>query len=289
MSVAIIVEDNIQNLMGLKEMVPWAQFGIDEVLTADNGLDGLHLIEKRQPAVALVDVEMPVMDGLEMSQRVRSQGLDTRIVFISSYDKMEYVRSAMKLGAMDYIFKPIQMQELLEALHRVLTHYQGHKKQKEKVEMTFSTLRHAIRESSPPQDLMQRLASLERSIDAMNGPPTSDQTETAKESTRQMEIARHIQSAIDARYAQVSSIEQLLDGLYISQSYANHVFKRVTGVPIYSALQQRRIQRAQQLLLSSRLRIHEIAFEVGYSTPSHFTKLFKQYTGQTPGQFAKQK
>ena len=75
--------------------------------------------------------------------------MDTRIVFISSYDKMEYVRAAMKLGAMDYIFKPVQLGELYAALRHVLADYHGQRTRREKVEQTFSTLRHALRESAP--------------------------------------------------------------------------------------------------------------------------------------------
>ena len=75
MASALIVEDNVQNRMGLMEEVHWPEFGIEEVLAAENGEEGLRLMRSARPAVALVDVEMPLLDGLEMARRARAEGV----------------------------------------------------------------------------------------------------------------------------------------------------------------------------------------------------------------------
>jgi DNA-binding NtrC family response regulator len=77
-----------------------------EVHTAENGADGLEKISAIQPDVALVDMRMPVMEGLELLRRVKEQGSDVEVIMMTAHADMETAVSAVKLGAYHFLTKP---------------------------------------------------------------------------------------------------------------------------------------------------------------------------------------
>ena len=83
------------------------------VLTAENGRQGLELIEKEQPNVVLTDLRMPQLDGLELLARIKKMSEEIPVIVISGAQNMEYAVQALKLGAWDYLMKPVQDLNLL--------------------------------------------------------------------------------------------------------------------------------------------------------------------------------
>ena len=88
---------------------------------ARNGREAVELFERFRPQVAILDIEMPGISGLEAAHRIRQSGSPCMILFLTAFDKFEYAREAITLRAMDYLLKPYQEQELIltveEALH----------------------------------------------------------------------------------------------------------------------------------------------------------------------------
>jgi two-component system response regulator YesN len=117
----LIVDDEREIREGLRSNFPWNTFGIEEALTADDGDTALSIIRQRQPELILTDIKMKRMSGLELIQVVvLDQSYKCKTVVISGYDDFETVRQAMKLGAMDYVLKPINTKELGEVLQRAI-------------------------------------------------------------------------------------------------------------------------------------------------------------------------
>ena len=90
-----------------------------EVLTAGDGREILDLVAAQRVDVVLSDIRMPKMDGLEMLSRVRVISPLTRIVFITAYPLFEYAQKALKLGATDFLLKPVDMGALFDLLSRL--------------------------------------------------------------------------------------------------------------------------------------------------------------------------
>lgn len=86
---------------------------------ADNGLDALDVIEQTQPDVAVIDVQMPDLDGLEVARRARTRAPRTRIVMLSMHADESYVLAALRHGADGYVLKSSAPTELLAAVHAV--------------------------------------------------------------------------------------------------------------------------------------------------------------------------
>ncbi|MDR1440590.1 MAG: response regulator [Clostridiales bacterium] len=101
----IIVEDEMLVRIGLRAGVDWEAFGFELAGEAKDGREGLEMLLERRPHLALIDIRMPGMDGIELIGEAQKRGLPTKFVVLSCHDDFEYVRKAMQLGALDYLLK----------------------------------------------------------------------------------------------------------------------------------------------------------------------------------------
>ncbi|MFD0673178.1 response regulator [Cohnella sp. GCM10027633] len=116
----LIVDDEPTVRMGLGAYFDWTSFGIEVMGEADDGDVALEMIERSPPDLILTDVRMPNMDGITLSRHVSERFPRAKIVFVSGHDDAEYLKSALKVSAVDYIFKPVNLQELGEVIKRVV-------------------------------------------------------------------------------------------------------------------------------------------------------------------------
>jgi len=114
----VLVVDDEENLRHLL-MVILKKGGYEPTAVAD-GKQALALLEKEPFGIALCDIRMPVMDGLELLQEVRKRGLPTYCIMMSAYGTTETAVEAMRLGAYDYVSKPFKADEILLTLRKAL-------------------------------------------------------------------------------------------------------------------------------------------------------------------------
>ena len=114
---ALIVEDELLARTGLRSLIEWDKMGITLLEDAKDGREALEKIERQQPDVLLLDLNIPEISGLELLKIIRDRQLQVRTIVISCYDDFETVKEAMKLGAAEYIRKfGLSKEELTAAL-----------------------------------------------------------------------------------------------------------------------------------------------------------------------------
>ena len=91
--------------------------GVTVVGEASNGVDAFHLIEKERPDLALLDIEMPGLDGFQLVREIQSLENTPRIVFVTAYDR--YALQAFEVSALDYLMKPVSRERLQQAIDKV--------------------------------------------------------------------------------------------------------------------------------------------------------------------------
>lgn len=113
---ALIVDDDRFVRSGLRRTIDWNTLGFSEVLEAYNGVAALRIIRQKNPELVITDILMPVMDGIELCQKIREEKSKCAIIMLSAYNDFEYARSAMQYQVSDYFLKPLT-DETLSALH----------------------------------------------------------------------------------------------------------------------------------------------------------------------------
>ncbi len=92
-------------------------YGYD-ILTAENGQDGLDIFRKESPGLVLTDIKMPVMDGIEVLKEIKKINPQTEVIVITGHGDMDLAIQALNLDATDFINKPLQREALEQALTR---------------------------------------------------------------------------------------------------------------------------------------------------------------------------
>jgi two-component system chemotaxis response regulator CheY len=91
-----------------------------EIAEATNGAEAVDRYRELQPDLVLMDVTMPVMDGIEAVKAIRSESPDARIVMVSATGQQTMVMTAIEAGAMDFVLKPFQPQNLIKAVQKAI-------------------------------------------------------------------------------------------------------------------------------------------------------------------------
>ena len=116
----VIVDDKAVERRGLQKAIDWGDLGVQVVGTYANGRLALEAVDADPPDIVLSDIAMPVLNGIEMAREIHARHPDVRILFMSCHSDFEYARSAVELGIASYVLKPIDLDELKQAVGRVV-------------------------------------------------------------------------------------------------------------------------------------------------------------------------
>ena len=115
----VIIEDEYFPRQTIKKYID--ELGAPYMLCgeADNGKDGLEILREIKPDIALVDITMPVMNGIDMIQQAQNESILTQMIILTGYSEFLYARAAVHLGVREYLLKPLRLEDLKKALEHV--------------------------------------------------------------------------------------------------------------------------------------------------------------------------
>lgn len=116
----IICDDELILRNGLKSWVETSGLPLKVTATAENGNRAMELIIQEQPFIALMDINMPGMSGLDIIEEAKKQHIKTRFIIITGHDEFQYAKRACHLNVVDYLLKPVDQEELMELLAKLL-------------------------------------------------------------------------------------------------------------------------------------------------------------------------
>ena len=149
MHTLLIVDDEEIEREGMAQFIPWDTYKMKVVGTARNGAEGLEKIAKYKPDLAIVDIKMPVMNGIEMIHKAKEQYPDMTFVVLSGYGDYEFTSQAMELGVRHYILKPCDEGKIIPVLDKAIAELEETRAQNarsEKVEAEARMLKPYARE-----------------------------------------------------------------------------------------------------------------------------------------------
>jgi two-component system response regulator YesN len=249
----LLVEDEDIIRKGIRYSVPWEEHGYTVVGEARNGVEGKELIQTLNPDIVITDIEMPVMNGLEMIIETKCQN-DYVAILLTGYSDFEYAKEAIRIGVSDYILKPLNQEEMLEALDRAALEWKNiqllRKENESIAELKNISLFRNLKLEKPEDPLVMQILDF---------------------------IAKH--------YTQKITLSDLSDNMYYSERYINQRFQKALGTTVIEYLNRYRIQKALSLLQEDELLISEIGWLCGIGDYKYFNHVFKKYVGCSPKEY----
>jgi two-component system response regulator YesN len=112
----VIIDDKHNVIDGIARLGQWDDHDITFAGSAGDGQEALALIDAVQPDIAITDISMPLMDGLSFAETALIRIPHLKIIVLSGYDQFEYAQRAIHLGVLEYLTKPIKIEQIVEAV-----------------------------------------------------------------------------------------------------------------------------------------------------------------------------
>lgn len=220
------------------------------VLEAADGKEGLSVAMKEVPDLVICDVMMPVMDGLEFTEQLKTNTATSHIpvIMLTAKNLEEHRAEGYEHGADSYITKPFHSKVLLARIENLL-------RQRQLLKNLYQGTKEAEKEISE--------AHLE---------------------DRDKQFLKQLQAIIQKNLSYSEfGVEDMGQQIGLSRVQLYRKVKAMTGSSVVDLLRKARLAKARRLLETRSMSVSEVAYEVGFSAPSYFTKCFKDEYGMLPG------
>lgn len=227
-----IADDEVWIIIGLKKLIEKSGLPFQIIGEANNGVAALEEIEEKKPDILFTDIRMPGYNGLELMERLNEKGLSMKVVFISGYADFEYAQSAIRLGAFDYLLKPVDQDKLQEVLERLLAGEEGRRDEdSEEAEVNPSTIKMIVGEMKQHYTENITLTDLSRKYGISPGHLSGLIKEELQLSFSEYIASKRLQKAKELLADESLSIEEIAERVgYSDYFYFTKVFKKNCGI-----------------------------------------------------------
>lgn len=273
------------------------------IFQAENGREALEIYERERIQIAILDIEMPGINGIAAAEKIREKDRDCCIIFLTAFDEFSYARKAITVRALDYLLKPYEEQELMlvleeamrltdESVHRREAKQREQRRAGENSPTNHVSVNHAptdqpSSEHLPEEDgLYSGAVSESRQEGAACGRRT-DMLEMPEDSSniRLSKVADMLYQYIRENYMYDISMQEVARVMNYSEAYFCKLFKQCFDKNFTSFLTEYRVNEAKKMLEEPTVNIKDIGKAVGYLDSNYFAKVFKRITGQSPTEY----
>ncbi|MFW2491105.1 response regulator transcription factor [Clostridium chromiireducens] len=125
----VVADDEPKIRRGIEKVLDWSRLNIEIVGEAEDGEIAFELIQKKNPDIILLDINMPFLSGLNLLQKLKDINNKSIVIIISGYDDFSYAQKALKFNVFDYILKPVSKKDMEEIIIRAV--YKLNEREKE--------------------------------------------------------------------------------------------------------------------------------------------------------------
>ncbi len=117
----LIIDDERPVHIVITALGKWRDYGLSMPVSVMNGVEGLKTMREIHPDIVFVDMQMPLMGGVEFLNQASEEFSQTKFIVVSGFDDFSYAQSAIKNGAIDYLLKPVKEEDLNKSLEKAVT------------------------------------------------------------------------------------------------------------------------------------------------------------------------
>lgn len=140
----LVVDDNPADRRGICSLFDWSELGIEIIGSCSNGKKAMEVINEKNVDIVLTDIAMPVMNGIQLAENLKTEHSQIKVIFMSCYSDFDYARSAMNLDIYGYVLKPIIPDELLNVIRRLLDEFTDEARKENEKEMMIKQLKETL-------------------------------------------------------------------------------------------------------------------------------------------------
>ncbi|MDR3121402.1 MAG: response regulator [Clostridiales bacterium] len=288
-----LVDDDRIVLGGLRRFVDWQSLGFQVAGESETARGAVEFMQTESVDVLLTDIMLPREDGFRLIENALLINPSLKTVILSSYSEFDFARKALRLGTFDYLTKPVNFQGLMEIFRklRVLIEAETAERQ-EYLQGKREYLRRLPLGSLPAFEPVG-FAGFAESVELSEPSEPVGFAETAAPCARESgnlpgPAIERVIDCINERFYENLTLETLSRVAFVHPVYLSKLFKEKTGGNFIDFLTKVRIEKAKLLLRDISIRICDVSDMVGYNSPKHFGRLFKEATGMTPKDFREQ-
>ncbi len=281
-----------------------------EIVQAENGREALEVYAREKVQIAILDIEMPGIDGIEAARRIRQADPWCSIIFLTAFDEFAYARQAITVRALDYLLKPCDEKELMLVLEEAIRLAEEHDRQARQSAEGDRQVRQPAdgdrqvrqAEGSGRQDGLsvgwegqaclsgraeRRNGQAEGGLGQAGAPGEPRPWGTGAEESGGLtgKVAELAYRYIRENYRRDISMQDLAGAMNYSEAYFCKLFKQCFNKNFTAYLTEYRVKEAKRLLEQPTINVKEVGKAVGYMDPNYFARVFKRITGQTPTEY----
>lgn len=242
----LIAEDEVIERMALAKMLK-SYMGESAIIhEAENGRQAVDIFKEYPIQIAVLDIEMPVMSGIQAAESIYAANKECCIIFLTAFDRFDYAKKAISVQAMEYLLKPYDAKDLLSVIEAAIYRVDTHKR---------------WRTAEPPVESAEKRGNITSAI------------------------AKLMEEYVCAHYREQISMQDAAAALNYSEAYFCKVFKQQFGQSFTSYLTEFRIEDAKKLLRCPTVNIKSVGEQVGYIDSNYFAKVFRRITGLSPSEY----
>ncbi|MDR1643869.1 MAG: response regulator [Clostridiales bacterium] len=244
----LLADDEVEVLEGLKVLIPWENYGFRVCGAVSSGLLALEAMRENIYDLVITDIRMPGLSGLDLIKRLREANPSTNVVILSGYADFRYAQKALEMRVLRYLLKPVEEDELIEALKAIKAEFGAFRDDEEKPEPGL-------------------------------GANKSESDENDK--------LRLIISYINENLSQDLSLKELAAHFYYNAAYLGQALKSELGESLSKYLNKKRIDEVVRLNIHMGVPMHEALKTAGFQAPEYFYRQFKSFRNVSYQDFKK--
>jgi len=244
----ILIDDEAWTLAGLEKSFRWADRGFQVMQRFSSARTALDYLEKEAVDVVFTDIRMPGMTGLELLQRLREKANEAEVVIISGFSEFEYAKQAMHWRALDFLVKPVSLEEA---------------------------------------DILLRRLEIRLDEKAHQAPDAMASGRTEMEVRVDNQAFSELLDYMQNHFSEPLQLRDLAVQSHISLSYCCLLFQRNLKKTFSEHLTDLRMKSAAALLREGSANLSEVCVQVGINDYYYFIRVFRKYFGITPSRYRK--